>query len=148
MPKELNPDSVIRSLANRAAERITRRVIVHLQRMPFQMADGCILKTTWDDFCVQVQTDHSLSWDLYDDIVGAAIESHIEALPEHEMQALWLQTRAGQDWADAAPDQRERNPENREDIVNYLKQEFLYPKAADWSNPRILAEVDRCNARD
>ena len=64
------------------------------------------------------------------------------------MQALWLQTRAGQDWADAEPDQRERNPENREDIVNYLKQEFLYPQASDWSNPRILAEVDRCNARD
>jgi putative SOS response-associated peptidase YedK len=80
--------------------------------------------------------------------VRALVEAHVEALPAHERDALFLQTQAGRDWLDEEPPSPEPMPVSDDDIVDYVTTRYIYREARDWSNARIRAYIDRCNMRD
>jgi hypothetical protein len=128
----------VRTVAQEAAQRITRKVIIHLQRLTDTLSgDASELETTWDEICVQVETQKSIFWDTYDDIVRSTVGGFIAELPAYQREAIWLQTDSGIDWDYDDSKDRMLYPVD-DDIINYVV-ERVYSEAADWSNRKIEA---------
>jgi hypothetical protein len=144
MNEGLSESAIVRAIAEKAARHVTRKVIAALQYMTDMLSgDDSGLETTWDEICAQVQYEKSLSWNSYDDTVRTIVGTQIATLPKHEREAIWLQTDAGMDWDCQELDDRETHPVCDEDIVEWLTHEYVYAKAANWSNRRIRAYMER-----
>jgi hypothetical protein len=149
MSEGLSESAIVRAVAEKAARRIARKVIAALQQMKDKLSgDDSGLKTTWDEICAQVQYEKSFSWDAYDDTVRTIVGAQIATLPKHEREALWLQTTPGIDWDRKEPDDREAHPLCDDDIVKWLIDKYVYAEAANWSNARIRAYIERSGTRD
>ena len=149
MSHGLSESAIVRAVAQDAARRITLRVIRTLRQMRDTLSgDDSGLQTTWDEICAQLQYEESLHWDVYHETVCGIVRAHIGDLPKHERQAIWLQTDNGINWEIEKPEKREPNPVCDDDIINWLTHEYVYAEAANWSNARIRAYVDRSNMRD
>lgn len=126
MSSSLSESEIVRLMADKIAERVARKAIKKLQQMKYTMSgDDSVLKSIWDDLCVQVQYDESLFWESYDDTVHNIVESIVLDLPKHEQEAIWLQTDAGSDWSLEEPDVREIYPVINDHIVDYLTSDDL-----------------------
>jgi hypothetical protein len=145
----LGESSIVHSVAQEAARRVTRKVIADLQQMKDKLSgDDSGLETTWDEICVQVQDEHSALWDAYEATVRDIVAGYVADLPKHEREAIWLQTNAGSDWDCEEPNVREAYPVSDSDIIQYLIHEYVYAEASRWSNARIRAYIERSTMRD
>lgn len=134
---------VVRALARHAIGRVTRKVILHLQKLTDTLSgDESELKTTWDEICVQVQYQESFYWEAYEETARSIISACVEELEEFEIQAIWLQTERGANWVETENGGYSPPPIIMDEIDNYILRE-LYGAAADWSNTRIRAYLDR-----
>jgi hypothetical protein len=111
--------------------------------------DDSELRNAWDEVCVQVQYSESIFWeDVYLFELHRSIKSEVEALPDYVREAIWLQTAAADEWeadhedSDEQGGRPESPPVRLEDIVEYVCNEYVLPKAGDWSNKRIRAYLD------
>jgi hypothetical protein len=139
----LNESAIVTTVAQEAANRITKKIIRDLQRMTYTLSgEDSGLKTTWDEICVQIQYEMSFYWDAYDDVVHSIARGYITELSKHEREAIWLQTQEGEDWTCEDPEEREENPVFDGDIVNYLVHSYVYAEASRWSNARIRAYLE------
>jgi len=141
---------ITRQLAEDIARVVTRRAILGLQRLTDCLGSGddSELKNTWDEICVQVQSDQSVMWGAYEETSRAFLLGAIERLKPFEREALWLQTEQGQDWGYEDESEQKAAPVSKKDIVQYLWSEYLLDAAGRWSNPRIRAYLDRAGAID
>jgi len=137
--------SLTGKFAKPICQRITRRVIRELQQMTENLTSGedSGLRNIWDEICVQVQFQESAFWELYDEMVFAIVAEHVEKLPAHERDALWLETPEAFDWLWEDEASREEMPVLSDDIEKYLVRDHIYTAAADWSNARIRADRER-----
>jgi hypothetical protein len=56
----MSESAIVREVAEKAARRITRKVIATLQQMTDRLSgDDSELKTTWDEICAQLQYEKS-----------------------------------------------------------------------------------------
>jgi hypothetical protein len=140
-------DKIISEMADAAAQKISRRVIVTLQRMkePLLSGDDTELANVWDEVCAQVQGEESIYWDAYENTITQIIANEARELPEFVKQALWLQTDPGFDWAWDAENEEEPGvpPFSDEEIIDYILREYVLKKAEEWSNPRIRLHLER-----
>jgi hypothetical protein len=145
----MSESAIVREVAEKAARRITRKVIATLQQMSDRLSgDDSGLKTTWDEICAQLQYEKSFDWDAYHETVKRIVEVQIAALPKHEREAIWLQTDAGIDWNSKEMEDGEAPPIIDGDIVDWLAEEHVYTEAANWSNARVRAYVERSSMKD
>lgn len=143
-------DRIVKALARAVALRLSRRAVVRLQKMRHTLSgDDSELKTTWDEICAQVQGDESPLWDAYESAMTDALVWDVSQLPDHEKQALWLQSPEGEDW-DCQDDDRKSDepPVSDDEIVRKLVRDYLLAEACRWSNPRIRAFLDRASMWD
>lgn len=145
---KLTETAIVRAVAERAAEGVARRTITALQRRTEILSGDRGLKTVWDEVCVQVQYQESFSWDVYHQTVRDFVAGYIEELPQHEREAIWLQTDEGCDWDCEDPDDREPYPVYNGDVVDYVVREYVYASAGRWSNSRIRAFIEHSSIRD
>jgi hypothetical protein len=146
MSGALSESHIVMVVADGAIKRILRRIISDLRRMHQTLSgDDSGLKTTWDEICAQLQWEQSHSWELYDETVRVIVSSHVEELPVHEWEAVWLQTEAGSEWCSEDPADRDANPVNSDDIVNHVTTEFVYDEARNWTNDRIRSYIERAS---
>lgn len=149
MIDEFGERTIVNTVAEQAAQRITRKVIAALQKLNQTLSgDDSELETTWDEICAQVQFEQSVYWDVYDETVRDLVESLAAKLPKHERGAIWLQTDPGFDWLLEDSNVREAYPVSDEDIVDYLTREYIYVEADRWTNDRIRAFLDRSTRSD
>jgi len=142
LKRMLSTTAIVKTVAEKAIQRITRKTISDLQRMEETLSgDTSGLKTTWDEICVQVQQEHSYAWDTYDVTVRVIVDGYVCDLPEHEREAIWLQTEPGCDWDCEDPETRVPYPVFDDDITEYITNEHVYRSAERWSNERIRAFV-------
>ena len=96
----MSTETIVRTLAARAAERVSRRVIRDLQQMTdLLVGEDSPLKNTWDEICVQLQWEQSVVWeDVYAVTVRVLVEAAVEEVSAEEREALWLQTDEGGEW--------------------------------------------------
>lgn len=152
--RELTESSIVRAVANAAAERLAKRVIKQLQQMRHTLSgDDSELKTVWDEICAQAQGEESYFWDAYEDSVQSAVTSLLDQLEMHEREAIWLQSDEGWEWQSRqeAGDARldvSVYPMCDDDVAKYVAQEHVMHHAGRWSNPRIRAFLDRASDLD
>jgi len=136
-------EEIICKLAEKECKIISGRVIRRLQKMTdgMQSGDDTPLKNTWDEICVQVQSEESFFWKLYLAEIARIIASHVHKLDSHIKQAIWLQTDEGVSW-ECDHDNADMVYSSHDDIVEYIMDKFVLPAAADWSNERIEKYLD------
>lgn len=142
-------EKITREVARHSAQIITRKVIAALQRMTdcTLFGDDSELKNVWDEVCVQVQFEESLFWDVYEETIDAIIQGEVEHLDRHILQALWLQTDRGDDWA--MDNEKEENPPCViDDIVDFIRNEYVLSEAGRWTNARIRTHLERSTRTD
>lgn len=144
MREGLSESAIVRAVARTTARRITRKVLAALQLITVKLSsDQTELETGWDEICVQVQHEKSEHWGAYDETVRGIVNDQIAAVPEHEQDAMWLQTDGGIDWSCKEPDHRDEFPVCSDDIVEWLTTEYVYAEAESWSNARVRAYIER-----
>ena len=144
LPRELSESAIVRALADKTAERLAKKAIATLQRIEdLHSGDDSGLKSAWDEICVQVQHVSSYFSDAYDETVRAIVQRLVEELSAEERDAIWLQTDEGDEWESSEGPDRESNPVSEDDIVNFLVEEYIYERAANWSNARIRDYLNR-----
>lgn len=149
MSTALRESAVVREVAKAASRRVARKAMTNLQRMKHTLSgDDSELTTTWDEICVQVQSEGSIYWDAYDETVRQIVSHCVADLDNHERAAIWLQTKVGIDWECEEAEEREVNPAIDDDIVDYVTSEYLYAEAGRWSNHRIREFIERSARRD
>ena len=95
------------------------------------------LMNLWEELCVQIQGEQSFHWEAYEELIAQLVAREIELLQPHEREAIWLQTPAGESWDNEDQQPREEYPVRADDIVEYLKGDYICRKAGDRSNRRI-----------
>jgi hypothetical protein len=126
-------------LADRATEKIVRRIIRQLQAEATASTGQEHLQTAWDDICIQVQVDESYYWDAYIEEIDRRIEWEFNELPEIERTAIWLQSDEGSRWSVDSGESDEKPPIFAADVLNDVRAEVL-GKAGDWTNSAIRAQ--------
>ena len=137
-------DRLVRDLAIRAIDKIVRRTIRELQAQTdgLQSGDDSGLANLWDEVCVQLQLEKSFYWSSYEQAIESILLAHLDRLSQLELEAIWLQTNAGFDWLWDNPETQDPAPIVLDDIVEQAFEE-LRARAADWTNHRVRAYLDR-----
>jgi len=119
-------------------QSITRKIIHFLQGMKDTMsADDSGLVNLWDEICVQIQHEESYFWDLYDDEVRGIILKYVSNLAEHEKALIWLFIEDSN--YEVTEDDNIADYEYvEEDIVEYIKNSYVYSEASNLTNRRII----------
>lgn len=135
---------IIRSFADVLIERIINRVIRNLQKLDVCLS-GLENGNTWDDICIQVQSEISIYWDMYEDTIQGYIEIELEKLSFEEKMAIWYQTEEGEKLIEDSifnvdeklglEDLDEPTYGEHEVIQFFFSKVWL--KAGEWSNKRI-----------
>ncbi len=132
-------------------KKICRQVIRDLQAMDFATmpevkisGDDSVLANTWDEICVQMQSEKFTCWDIYETTIDASLMNLIESLPEYIAQSIWLKTNQGFDWHYDNPDKDEDEaPYSIEDIRDYILNKYILYEAEKYSNKRIRKYLNR-----
>ncbi|MGR3174545.1 MAG: hypothetical protein ACUZ8N_08115 [Candidatus Scalindua sp.] len=158
-------EKITNQLANTISERISRKVELSLKGMKdgLQSSDDSGLENLWDEVCVQLQSEQSIFWDLYNDYVIDLIKPHIEKLEHYEKTVIWLQTDRGSEWEIAVSGPYKENdglysfpipPEhevsekdsafcyNTDNIAEYIASEYVYEKAGTYRNKKIIRYLE------
>ena len=117
---------------------ITRKTIRTLQQITdCQMSgDDSGLENAWDEICVQIQDQYSIFWFAFDEVIQSVILGFVEELEQYEKQAIWLETEEGGEWLDDELDNQDP-VFNLDDIVDFIKEQFVYSEALGWTNKKI-----------
>ena len=148
--RKLSEHQIVRDLAEALSRRLVSACIRDLQSMSGDVllsGEFSGLRNVWDEICVQQQCEHSFFWQTYLDCIDTFIAARLEDLQPYELDALWLLTREGDDWAYEDEDRRETYPVLRDQVVSSLQDEVL-TQALDWSNDRIARYLERSYDRD
>jgi hypothetical protein len=122
------------AVAARLARRIVR-VLIGMQEGLQSGADSGLV-SVWEEICVQVQGEHSVLWDAYDQTVHDLACRDVEALPQPVVRALW-------EWLDSTGElPGDAGPYSTDDVAEYLVR-AVYGTADEWSNRRIRAYLGR-----
>ena len=144
MPRSLSESRIVKDLADDLRGRLIRRAVRALQVMPVNdllSGDDSGLANVWDEICVQLQSEHSLYWSAYEQTINALVETYVDDLQLHELEAFWLVTEQGEDWDCELVEEREPDPLLKDDVVEYVVG-GVYQAASDWTNERIRRFLD------
>jgi hypothetical protein len=116
------------TLAAAACQRIAERVVEALKRQPATLSsDDSGLLTVWEELCVHVQDEESFFWDAYVETASQFIRAELDGLSRRELEAVWLQTRAGFEWF-------------------WDFSHYLLPRAEEFSSAEIDAFLERAQS--
>ena len=138
-------ENILRQIADRQCNRICRATIRNLQKLTDcnLSGDDTVLKNTWDEICVQVQSEESYAWDAYVQTINATIAYEVEILPRPEQEAIWLRTPQGFDWEIELENDPTSVPICLDDITDFILQDYVLSKASDYKNKRIVKYLEQ-----
>jgi hypothetical protein len=82
-------------------DRYVKRIIRDIKRLPKEcMLSGADsdLRNVWEEWVVQVQGEHSFSYEAYEDTIRAICREVAKKLPQEEQGLLWLWTDGYWNW--------------------------------------------------
>jgi len=142
--EELSESYIVRALAQRCCERITRAAIAQLESIDAGLlGDDMGLSDLWEEICVQVQRGTSPWWRHYEEAIWLIVDEEVAGLHEFERAAIWLQTPKGDSWDCEDESDRRPYPVSAEDIVRYIVYEHVLFEAGYWHSPAIDAYINR-----
>lgn len=127
--------------AQQLAEQVTARVVADLEQMDSLLfGDPGGLINTWEEICVQMQSERSIFWRAYDASVRALIDAHLEDLTVAQRQQVWLETDRGAEWwCEYSHQQDAIPPACDDDMISFIAEHYLYPRADEFANDRTRA---------
>lgn len=89
---------VIAAFAEPICKRICRKVITDLRRIDDAQLSGedSGLRNAWEEICVQLLDQYSIFCVDCERTTADLIARHVRGLASHELDAIWLQTDAGE----------------------------------------------------
>ena len=144
MPVIESQQKILQKFADPIIKKLLNKVIKGLQNLKITLS-GIENGNTWDDICIQVQTQYSFFWSQYEDAMEGFISLELASLPFHEKMAIWFQTESGQKMiGDEIYNLEEKLGIEDLEEPGYFEPEvlsFLFSKlegeAGEWSNQRI-----------
>jgi hypothetical protein len=128
---------------------VVKETIQELEDIDAELSgENSALSNFWEEFCVQVQDEHSVSWHAYEQSVQALVDGCVDQLERHELEAAWLQTPEGEEWSLECVDERGRNPANVQDVERYITKERMISAANDYQSPNLREYLNRCDSVD
>jgi hypothetical protein len=125
-------------------EKLTRRLIRHLQTLPPGLLAAEGAANLWDEICVQARRESPLC-EAYNAEMATRLGALVTKLPEVDRQLMWLITDAGQ----RALPERESvalNPgqitTRDHDTVRYVISEHVAYEVWNYENGRIRKMTD------
>lgn len=139
---------LVRQMASDIAARAAVRAVRHLSKIPSTLSgDDSGLRTTWEEFCVQVQGEQSFFWEDYQLTVRQCISGVLSRLPNLEVVALWLQSDAAIDWLADHEDERKLPPVFEPDVVEVV-YDIVWRIADESRNPRVVRYLSQAEGFD
>jgi hypothetical protein len=141
-------DRIVRDLAAAICKRIAWQTRMALTKMTDcrLSGDDSVLKNSWEEICVQLQGEQSIFWSAYETTINALITGHVGKLKLFEVEAIWLQTDDALDQMNSETERtspaEERPGVNDDSVVDYIRNEYVFSLASDWSNHRIREFMD------
>jgi hypothetical protein len=135
MSKELSQTAIVEALAHEVSKRVTQKVISILEDLTATLSGAALRENVWEVICIQKQIEQSNAWKVYDETVRITVVTCLSELPDHERNAIWLQTDVGRNWASEDEKDRKAFPVNEEDIARYLLLEYIYPATERLPDP-------------
>lgn len=130
-------DRLIAAVSERALRLTAARIRRALQRMGAMLSgDDSGLRSVWDEYCAQVQGDHSVEIAEYEQVVDRAAVEQLSRLTAEEQTAVWLQTDAASAWEVDDEDYDGPVPVDAGDMVELVLEE-VRTLAANHSNRRL-----------
>ncbi|EIL89071.1 hypothetical protein UU9_10512 [Rhodanobacter fulvus Jip2] len=126
---------LIRDLAATLRAQVAGLVVKDLEEMLEGLSDDSGLANVWEEFCVQVQGEHSFFWETYLEIVEDFVVGHIDELPLAMQRVLSMGTDVGDGWLDD-PEEGGVVPIFADDVAVMLSSDVL-ALAADFESPSI-----------
>jgi len=128
-----------RRAATLIAERVTRKLIRTIQRLPPGLLEGEGALNLWDEVCIQARRDSP--WlDRYKDEIADRLEPLVITLSGADKLMLWLESGPGE-IALAETDESTitllAGRVKVRDIVDYLITDHLTSEMLDYDNGRI-----------
>ncbi len=112
-------------------DKLAGRVMWQCQRMPDSLSgNDTDLRTVWDHVCVQMQGQHSIFWDAYENVLRQLIEAQLYKLSENLRKLIWFESNAGTSREDDAE-------YNEQDVIDHILDRYVLSKAVDYTNHRI-----------
>ncbi|MBN1600874.1 MAG: hypothetical protein JW915_04650 [Chitinispirillaceae bacterium] len=139
MSRERCESRIVEIIAENACKRVTRQTISYCQYYKDVRPD---LGNLWDEICVQVQFEKELLWETYEDTVREFVYGKVTELKPYEQDAVFLQTEDSYELDDNENDNLETCPTNLDSVTEYILNEHVFAKAANWSNARIREYID------
>jgi DNA phosphorothioation-dependent restriction protein DptG len=145
MTPTLSESLIVWRLAEVACQRVSRKAIRALQKMAegLQSGDDSGLVNTWEEICIQVQSEQSIMWDAYEETIRQILSEEVTKLPAYEREAIWLQTQEGETWDADDEDSQHEYPVAQDEVIEYLKDKYVYSAAGEWSNGRIRKYLEQ-----
>lgn len=131
---------LLRQSSDEAYRKIQQSVIRKCQKIEAEVLGDTGLKSLWEEICIIAEEgdgpEYESCLDTLDEFVRDAIDQ--SRLADWQKTGLWLMTSEGMEWIFDS----ERMAENScswclSDVVRYIRDEYILPTAADWSNCRI-----------
>ena len=137
-------DKLIGDLSSTECQRVCADTVKTLQGMTDCLQSGydSLLVNLWEEIVVQVKDEVSFTWELYRDTVLDIIFFHLDKLPLHSKQAIWLQTDPGIEWDCDEALASDLCPTNIKDISQYIFDNYLIEAAGEYTNDRIEKFLD------
>jgi hypothetical protein len=141
---------IIKSFSEPIIKRLVNNVVRSLQKLDITMS-GMEKGNTWDDICIQVQSELSSYWPAHEETIKGFIQLELQKMAYHEKMAIWFQTVAGQKSVGDELfnlEEKEGIDDSNEpgyfepDVVNHLFA-VVWRKADNWNNYRIRKYLEK-----
>ncbi len=131
---------LVTHFAEKIRDKIICKCIRDLQKCKVTLSgEESGLTNTWEEICVQIQGEYSISWETYEDTIELFIQPYIEKLNEFEKFALWLQTNEGLGY--------DEDQDNEPDVVDWAISNYIMSQifrvAGNWNNKRIKSYLEK-----
>jgi hypothetical protein len=135
---------VVLAVAQDSTARMVERCQLALSNMRegLQSGDDGLLTNLWEEFCAQVQGEHSIYWSEYEVLVRDIVARESATLTITEQRAIWLQTDAGVDWAETPDSGHQGIPVEFEQVTECIYSALL-KCASDWHSPGLDRYLER-----
>lgn len=140
--------ALVHQLAEEIVARAAARTVRFLTRLPGGLSgDDSGLHSVWEEYCVQIQGEESLYWDVYEYTVRECISGSMMHLSHLQKVAVWLQSDAADEWLGEHGDEGELPAIAEREVVDVVYRE-VWRLADESRNRRVVRYLERANGDD
>lgn len=140
---------IIEKFSRPSIDNVVNKIVRKFQKLNINLS-GIEKANTWDEICIQMQSEFSIYWSDYEDAIIGFIENELDKLSYHEKMAIWFQSETGQQCIE---DELFNLKEN--ESIDYLSEpgynqfettsfltSIVLKKASNWSNQVIRNSIE------